>query len=46
VVALAGDPKMMEKSAKRYTVRELAEEYGFRDVDGRLPEGPRPPSQR
>jgi dehydrogenase/reductase SDR family protein 1 len=46
VVALACDPKLMEKSGKRYTVRELAEEYGFRDVDGRLPDGPRPPSQR
>jgi NAD(P)-dependent dehydrogenase (short-subunit alcohol dehydrogenase family) len=46
VVALASDEKLMEKSGKRYTARELAEEYGFRDVDGSLPHGPRPPSQR
>jgi NAD(P)-dependent dehydrogenase (short-subunit alcohol dehydrogenase family) len=46
IVALAGDPKLVEKSGKRWTNRELAEEYGFRDVDGSLPKGPRPPSQR
>jgi NAD(P)-dependent dehydrogenase (short-subunit alcohol dehydrogenase family) len=45
VVALACDPKLLEKSGKRYTVRELADEY-VRDVDGSLPGGPRPPSQR
>jgi len=46
IVALACDPKLMDKSGKRYTNRELALEYGFRDVDGSLPNGPKPPSQR
>jgi NAD(P)-dependent dehydrogenase (short-subunit alcohol dehydrogenase family) len=46
LVALACDPELMAKSGKRYTARELADEYGFRDVDGGLPDGPRPPSQR
>lgn len=35
VVALARDPNVMEKSGKVWPVGDLAEEYGFTDVDGR-----------
>ncbi len=35
VVALAGDPRVMEKSGRVYRVGDLAAEYGFTDVDGR-----------
>ncbi|TMA35665.1 MAG: SDR family NAD(P)-dependent oxidoreductase [Deltaproteobacteria bacterium] len=35
--ALAGDPKRMQKSGSSHWVAELAREYGFRDIDGRLP---------
>lgn len=35
VVALAGDPEVMEKSGRVYRVGDLATEYGFTDVDGR-----------
>jgi hypothetical protein len=31
VVALASDPKVMEKSGRVLVVAELAKEYGFRD---------------
>jgi dehydrogenase/reductase SDR family protein 1 len=41
VVALASDPQCMDKTGKRLVVAELAEEYGFDDVDGS-----RPPSLR
>ncbi len=37
VAALAADPKLMEKTGKRLIVAELAEEYGFTDVDGSRP---------
>ena len=37
VAALAGDPKVMKKSGRVYNSAELAREYGFTDVDGRLP---------
>jgi NAD(P)-dependent dehydrogenase (short-subunit alcohol dehydrogenase family) len=40
VVALAGDPDVLRRSGCAFACRELAEEYGFRDVDGRLPPGP------
>ncbi|HPG24238.1 MAG: SDR family NAD(P)-dependent oxidoreductase [Spirochaetaceae bacterium] len=40
VAALACDPKVMEKSGRALISRELADEYGFTDVDGRLPAGP------
>lgn len=43
VVALATDAERMERSGRAFTSRELAEAYGFRDVDGSLPEsGPAP----
>jgi dehydrogenase/reductase SDR family protein 1 len=40
VVALATDPDLARWSGHAVTVRDLAEQYGFRDVDGRLPPGP------
>jgi NAD(P)-dependent dehydrogenase (short-subunit alcohol dehydrogenase family) len=45
VVALASDPKVMEKSGQVLTAGDLAVEYGFTDIDGRrippfrMPEG-------
>jgi NAD(P)-dependent dehydrogenase (short-subunit alcohol dehydrogenase family) len=35
VAALAGDPRILEKSGGVYRVGDLAQEYGFTDVDGR-----------
>jgi NAD(P)-dependent dehydrogenase (short-subunit alcohol dehydrogenase family) len=35
VVALASDPNVLEKSGKVLTVGDLAEDYGFTDIDGR-----------
>lgn len=35
VVALATDPDILEKSGRVFRVGELAEEYGFADIDGR-----------
>lgn len=35
VVALAADPKVMEKSGRVLMVGDLAREYGFTDIDGR-----------
>ena len=35
VVAVASDPKVLDKSGKVLTVGDLAEEYGFTDIDGR-----------
>ncbi len=40
VVALASDPDLLRRSGSAFACRDLAEEYGFRDVDGRLPPGP------
>ncbi len=40
VVALATDPDMQRWSGRAVAVRDLADEYGFTDVDGRLPPGP------
>jgi dehydrogenase/reductase SDR family protein 1 len=40
VVALASDPDLLRRSGSAFACRHLAEEYGFRDVDGRLPPGP------
>ena len=39
VVALASDPAVAERSGQIYTTRQLAEIYGFTDVDGALPNG-------
>ena len=38
IVALAGDPAIMEKSGGRFATWELAHEYGFDDVDGTRPD--------
>ncbi len=35
VAALAADPKVLSKSGRIHFVADLAEEYGFTDVDGR-----------
>jgi NAD(P)-dependent dehydrogenase (short-subunit alcohol dehydrogenase family) len=35
VRALATDPKVMEKSGRAFLVGEIAQEYGFTDIDGR-----------
>ncbi|NTX16511.1 SDR family NAD(P)-dependent oxidoreductase [Myxococcus sp. CA051A] len=43
VAALAGDPRIMERSGKLFTSGDLAREYGFTDVDGKQPEGFRIP---
>lgn len=37
VAALAADPQVMEKTGRAWAVGELAEEYGFADIDGRRP---------
>ena len=39
VAALAGDPLIMRKTGKILLVSDLAAEYGFTDVDGRIPPG-------
>jgi len=38
VAALASDPHMVRKSGGIYTARELADEYGFTDLNGRRPD--------
>jgi NAD(P)-dependent dehydrogenase (short-subunit alcohol dehydrogenase family) len=40
VVALAADPDVMRHSGKALASRDLADLYGFTDVDGSLPDGP------
>ncbi len=40
VVALAADPNVIERSGGAYASRDLADAYGFVDVDGTLPRGP------
>jgi hypothetical protein len=37
IVALASDPKVMDKSGQVVEVGTLAREYGFTDVDGTQP---------
>ena len=39
VAALATDPDVMARTGKPFTSRELADDYGFTDIDGGLPEG-------
>ena len=43
VVALAGDPSVMQKSGRLLEVGALAREYGFTDTDGSQPPPFRPP---
>lgn len=45
VVALATDPAVAARTGKALVVAELAREYGFRDVDGSLPEPLVPPKR-
>ena len=40
VVALAADPGVLSRSGSAFAAHDLAQEYAFRDVDGRLPPGP------
>jgi dehydrogenase/reductase SDR family protein 1 len=40
VAALAADPDVMQKSGRLLLAAELAAEYGFTDVDGRVPAAP------
>ncbi len=40
VVALACDPDAIDASGKALASRDLAERYGFTDLDGTLPQGP------
>jgi NAD(P)-dependent dehydrogenase (short-subunit alcohol dehydrogenase family) len=40
VVALAADPEVLRRSGRAFASRALALEYGFTDIDGRLPAGP------
>ena len=40
VAALAADPDALSRSGRAWTSRELADAYGFTDVDGSLPAGP------
>jgi NAD(P)-dependent dehydrogenase (short-subunit alcohol dehydrogenase family) len=40
VAALAADPDVLRWSGRALACRELADVYGFTDVDGRLPAGP------
>jgi NAD(P)-dependent dehydrogenase (short-subunit alcohol dehydrogenase family) len=40
VVALASDRDVLARSGRAWSSRELADAYGFRDVDERLPKGP------
>ena len=37
IVALATDPDVLECTGRAFTTRDLADRYGFTDVDGRLP---------
>lgn len=38
--ALASDSDVMARSGRAWTSRELADAYGFTDIDGSLPDGP------
>lgn len=40
VAALATDDRLLERSGRALVSRELADEFGFSDVDGGLPDGP------
>jgi hypothetical protein len=40
VVALAGDPDVLEKTGQPLHIGDLAREYGFTDIDGRQPHCP------
>lgn len=46
ITALFTDPKRMDKTGRVHVVAELAEEYGFDDVDGTRPPSLRQPSRK
>jgi len=46
VAALAADPEVARFNGRALSVRELADLYGFTDVDGRMPKGPLIPEIR
>jgi dehydrogenase/reductase SDR family protein 1 len=39
LAALVTDDDLMSRTGRVFTTREIAEAYGFTDVDGRLPDG-------
>jgi NAD(P)-dependent dehydrogenase (short-subunit alcohol dehydrogenase family) len=39
VTALACDPDVVKRTGRVFTMRQIAEAYGFRDLDGSLPKG-------
>ena len=39
IVALACDPDAVKRTGRVFTTRQIAEAYGFRDLDGSLPKG-------
>lgn len=45
IAALLQDPDVMKRSGRVFTTRQLAEAYGFRDLDGNLPEGAPDPGE-
>jgi hypothetical protein len=38
VVHLASDPEVAKRSGRCFRTTDLAKQYGFTDVDGRIPE--------
>src|SRR6185295_11051996 len=40
IAALAADPDVMRHTGRALAARDLADVYGFTDVDGSLPDGP------
>ena len=40
IAALAADPMRIEKTGRAIPSRDLADEYGFTDIDGSMPAGP------
>jgi dehydrogenase/reductase SDR family protein 1 len=40
IAALAADPDVLRHSGRALASRDLADLYGFTDVDGSLPDGP------
>lgn len=43
--ALLRDERKLEKTGRVYTTRQIAEEYGFVDIDGQMPEGAPDPGE-
>jgi NAD(P)-dependent dehydrogenase (short-subunit alcohol dehydrogenase family) len=39
VAALAADPDVLRRAGRSFTTRQLAQDYGFADLDGTLPDG-------